>query len=519
MNSGAQSKSWILMLVLVALAATAIAGCGGGASTGGGSSGPKESGGTLNVGLAEEVITLDPLEAYSASDINVTSQINEPLWREDLNGKIVPWLVDKAVPSDGQRTWTLRLKPGVKFSDGKAMTSADVLFSLERARGNEAWESLTGGITKVAAPSASTVKITSSEPAPELPAILSTWIFGIVPKNLEGKSEKEFFQHPIGTGPFEFVSWKHGESITLARNPHYWQQGKPYLETVVWHAVTSPESRLSQLRSGQLDAIYSPSSSQFEAIESAPETEIGEYPEGYIEMLQLNSKNPLFKDKRVREAITMALDREGMIQAVLLGHGTPAGSFLPPAQPFHDPSIPAPEQNIEKAKGLLAEAVADGAPSPSMTILVPTEDDFWSTASQIAQQNLEEVGFKVKLQPMESSSWFEVLASGKFDATFAFGYSQTSSPAEMLGFYNGFNGFNTFVDTTETTELLAKALRTVNLEARTQIYNELQEVIWKEGYLVTVVNKPYSWAHRTDVDGFYVGVVGIPWLTEASLTS
>jgi peptide/nickel transport system substrate-binding protein len=362
------------------------------------------------------------------------------------------------------------------------------------------------------------VVVTSSAPAPELPAILSTWIFGIVPKNFGGESEKEFSRHPVGTGPFVFVSWKHGEAVTLERNPDYWQQGKPYLEKVVWHAVTSSESRLAQLRSGQLEAIYSPSPSQFEAIENEPETEIGEYPEGYIEMLQLNSKDPLFNDKRVREAITLALDREGMISAILLGHGTPAGSVLPPAQPYHDASIPAPEQNMEKAKSLLAEAVKDGSPEPSMTILVPTEDDFWAAASQIAQQDLEEAGFKVKLQTMETSTWFEVLASGKFDATFGFGYSQTSSPSEMLGYYNGFNAFNTFVDTTDTTELLAKALRTVDPEERAEVYDELQEVIWKKGYLITVANRPYSWAHRTGVEGFYVGTVGIPWLEETTLS-
>lgn len=518
MNSGALIK-WCIAAALAALAVVAVAGCGGGASAGGGDSGgPKQHGGTLNIGLAEEAITLDPLAAYSASDINLVSQINEPLWREDLHGKVVPWLVEKAEPSDGQRVWTLHLKPGVKFSDGRPMTSADVLFSLERARENEEWKSLTEGIAKVEAPSPATVVIDNSAPAPELPAILSTWIFGIVPKNLGGESEKEFSQHPVGTGPFTLASWKHGEAITLVRNRGYWQQGQPYLDKVVWHAVTNPESRLAQLRSGQLDAIYSPSSSQFEAIESAPETEVGDYPEGYIEMLQLNSKNPLFSDSKVREAITLALDREGMIQAVLLGHGTPAGALLPPAQPFHDPDLKAPEQDVGKAKSLLAEAVKEGAPEPSFTILVPTEDDFWATASQIAQQNLTEVGFKVKLQKMETSSWFEVLASGKFDATFAFGYSQSPSPSEMLGFYNGFNGFNTFVDTTETTKLLAKALRTVDLQERTRIYSQIQEIIAEEGYLVTVVNKPYSWAHRTDIDGFYVGVVGIPWLDETSLS-
>ncbi|HEY0277141.1 MAG TPA: ABC transporter substrate-binding protein [Solirubrobacterales bacterium] len=527
MNSGARSKLRILVPVLVALGAALLAGCGGGGNSGGETGGtegaeatsaPAHRGGTLNIAQGEEAIDLDPVTLFAPGDTYLSNQINEPLFKESTQRKVVPWLVEKYETSGGQRVWTLHLRKGVKFSNGKPLTSADVVFTLERVRGNESWTPYTENIAKVQATSPSTVVITNKEPAAELKAILALWPFEITPDNLAGESEKEFAEHPIGTGPFMLTSWKKGESMTMDANPHYWQSGKPYVEKLVWHTVTDANSRVSQLQGGDLDVVSGIPWAQVEGIENSPETDfLTGIPLGYVDNIWLNAQKPLFKDPRVREAINLALDREGMNQAVLLGKGEPAYSLVPPGQPFQDKSLKAPEQDIEKAKELLAEAVKEGAPQPSFTILVQTEDDFWPTASQIVQQNLEEAGFKVQLKKLDTSSAIELLEAGEYEAAFGFTFSEMPSPAEAFGFYNGFNGSFTNADTTKTTKIMAEALSTVNEQQRAQHYYELQRIIAEENYDISVVYKPYSWAFRDDVSGLFVGVTGIPYFAETSI--
>ena len=508
------------------IGAFVLVGCGGGGSSSGGSdtagagteeSAAPESGGTLTMAQGEEVTTLDPQLAILPAELNVVSQISEPLWRENTDGKLVPWLVEKVKTSQDEKVYTLTLKKGIRFSTGQEMTSADVLFTLEAARKSDYWESLLAGITKLEAPNPQTVVIANKEPAAELPTILSQWSFGIEPKNLSGKSTKEFASDPIGTGPFKLGPWKRGESLTLEKNPYYWQQGKPYLDKIEIKTVTDPNSRVSQLQGGQLELIYSPPWTQVEAIEASPETDFGEFPLGFLKVLQMNGQNPLFQNKKIREAVNISLDREGMVNAVLHGKGEPAGSFVPPPIEFHDPSLKAPEQDVEKAKELVAEAVKEGA-NPGFTLSLPNEDDFWVNGAQIVQQNLEEVGFKVKISKLDTSTWFENLETGKYDLATGFIYSAVPTPTEIFGGYNAFEGQFTKTDTTETEKLFSEALAEPDKAKRQQLYYELQEFVNNEQYVINVVYEPFAWAFRNSVQGLYVGNVGIPWLEDAGLS-
>jgi peptide/nickel transport system substrate-binding protein len=306
------------VLALVASTGLLIAGCGNGGGSTSSSSAPVKAGGTLHVSQGEEVITLDALTAFDSWSVNVVSQINETLFKVNAKGENEPWLVSDVKESPDAREWTFHLRQGVKFSDGKPMTSADVLYTLERARKDATWGPLLEGITSLEAPSSSTISITTAKSAPELEAILSQWSFGVVPKNLGGASEKAFAQHPVGTGPFMLGPWKHGESLVLERNPDYWDKGQPYLDKIVFQTVPNPDSRVAQLKGGQLDVIYQPAWAQIASIEAAPELEVGEYPRGFATFLVLNGREGPFKDPRAREAVSLALDREGIAAAANL---------------------------------------------------------------------------------------------------------------------------------------------------------------------------------------------------------
>ncbi len=225
----------------------------------------------------------------------------------------------------------------------------------------------------------------------------------------------------------------------------------------------------------------------------------------------LNGRLPLFANTKVRESINLAVDREGMVDAVLSGHGEPAGTYVPPAIPFHDPSLKAPEQNVAKAKQLLAEAVEEGV-KPNFTFLVLGEDTFWNNAAQIVQQNLEEVGFNVTLDPRDQASVGEDIAANKFEASTSFTYSIIPSPAQLFSTYNTYEGWFSGADTTETTRLAEEASSAVNVKEREAPWFEAQQILAKEKYVVPVTYAPFSWVQQEDVVGFEVSATGVPWL-------
>jgi peptide/nickel transport system substrate-binding protein len=527
------------VLALLLVGALALVGCGGGGSTSSSSgesastasegqgeseatsngseeSGTPKPGGTLTLALNEEVTTLNPQRAILPAEVMETSQINEPLWQENLEGELVPWLIEKVETSKGDRVYTLHLKKNVKFSNGQPMTSADVLFTLEEARKSEYWAELLSGIASVKAPSASTIVITNKEPAAELPAVLSQWSFGIEPKNLAGETEKEWETHPIGTGPFAVKKFQRGVALTLEKNKYYWQTGMPYLDEVVIKIAPDANARVAQLNAGELDVILQPPWSQVAAIESNSETEFGDFPKGFNKLLNLNTRKPLFKNIKVREAVNLALDREGMINVAMGGKGEPSAAFVPPPIAYHDPNIEPPEQNVEKAKELLAEAVKEGV-NPSFKLSTPLEDAFFASATQVIQQNLEEVGFKVSIQKLDGSSLFEALETGNYEAAPSFIWTPVATPTEIFAFYNSFEAQFTGLPITETGKLFKEALSEPDEAGREKLYFQLQEIIAKDQALIPIAYEPYSWAFRKNVVDFHVGNIGIPWLYTAGI--
>ncbi|HET7120839.1 MAG TPA: ABC transporter substrate-binding protein [Solirubrobacterales bacterium] len=500
---------------LAVAVALLVVGCGGGGSSSGDSGAKPKAGGTLRLSQGEEVLTLDPLEALDGFSVNLVSQINESLFKVNAEGKNEPWLLSNVQTSSDQRVWTLSLKDGVKFSDGSPMTSADVLFTFETAKKSPIWGSFFEADT-FKAPSPTTFVIKSEKPAPELPAILSQWSFGIVPKDYGGVSEKEFAASPVGTGPFMLEKWKRGEAITLAKNPNYWDQGKPYLDKVVFQSVPNPQSRTAQLKGGQLDLISNPSWPQVASIESTPGLRFGEYALGYSQAVSLNNRLPLFQNPKVREAVYLALDREGMLKASVGDHGEPGGSWIPPAVPYHDTTIKVPARDLDKAKSLMAEAEGEGV-DPTVTMLT-YESSFWETAEQILQQNLEEIGFTVKVQKLDTAALTEALAEGEFGVAPIEAYDAIPSPSELFGLYNAYEGLYSGSDTTETERLAEEAVGEVDPGKREALWHEAQQVIENDKNLITVAYLPYAWAMRDDLAGFTVTTTGTPWLADAGFS-
>ncbi len=496
-----------MLLATLAVVALVAAGCGGG--SGGGSTGsdakPKQ-GGTLRVALGAEIHTLEPSQGI-AQEIFIVYQMVDTLFVPGKNEEAEPWLVTKYESSPDLREWTLHLRKGVKFSDGKPMTAADVVFSLETVQESEIWGNLYEEISSIAAPDPQTVVIKTKTPAPALPDTLTLFASGIIPKDFGGVSEEEFAKHPIGTGPFELAAWNAGKSISFKPNPHYWRPDRPYLDELVFVPVAEDTARVSQLEGNELNVAWEPPWSQVQSVESTPGLTISRHDETLTTSLLLNDKLPLFKDKRAREAVNLAINREDITNASTSGQATPAGSWFPGFVRYAK-DIPPPTQDIAKAKQLLAEAVKATAEKPSIELTYNAGETIFANASQIIQQNLEEAGFEVSLRPLEGGAYEELVFTGEYDAATIKVITLMYDPVEFAAFYPATSGLFTFSDTTKVNELVVAAAQETDPEKRQQLYYEIQELIAAEQYVLPMSDLPNVYAIDSELTGFEVPGTG-----------
>jgi peptide/nickel transport system substrate-binding protein len=512
-----------MVAAVVAVVAFAVAGCGGGGGSGtggpggGGSTSDAAPGGKLTIGQLGEAPTLAPAEIVESASVEVSTQINEPLYKQNEAGKIVPLLATGYKRSKDGLTWTVGVRKGVKFSDGKPMSADDVVFSLEAARKSPIWAGLWEEVESVKALSPSSVQIKTKKPMAALLSDLSSYSAAIVPDHYGGMTEKEFAQDPIGTGPFELKSWAHGRSLTLVKNAHYWQSGQPSVDEIVFTTVPDDSSRVAQMKSGALDIIGQPEFAQFDAFESTPGFSINEYGMFRVDVMSLNLKKPVFQNHLVREAINLAIDREGVVSAALFGHGEPANSFLPPTIEYADAAIKAPAQDLEKAKALLAEAVKEGV-DPSFTLTTIAGMAYGQIAGQIIQQNLDEVGFNVTLQALDNATVTEQWLGGEATAVLSGYYGAIPDPSELSGFYLSAIAAPNGVETKSLEAIAADAATELDSTRRAALYSELQEKVGAELQQINIDFQPAVWVTQDQVTGLEVNSINTPWLNRTGFT-
>jgi len=209
---------------------------------------------------------------------------------------------------------------------------------------------------------------------------------------------------PIGTGPFKLAGWKRGDSATLARNPYYYIQGIPYLDKVIFKFIPDPSAQLAALRAGDVDVIaydLSPENvvlleqdARFKVLKGNTTTEV---------ILAMNHSRKPFNSRRVREAMTLAIDRQAVIQGAVAGYGTPIGSHMDPTNPYYVDLTGLYPYNPEKAKQLLAAA---GYPNGFSTTLYSHNVDPMPKIAQSIQNDLAAVGVKASLKLLDRDTYY-----------------------------------------------------------------------------------------------------------------
>jgi len=508
-------RTHALKALTAIVALVLMAGCGSGSTGGtstGGNAGAPVHGGNLVFAAVQDAQSMNATTVFDNNSIWILEQIFQPLYTVTNNGKgEMPWLATGYKISANKKVYTFTLRPGVKFSNGKPMTSADVKFSIDQNRkAAKGWAYLDTAIKSVQDPTPGTVVINLKYPWAPILADLSLFANGIVPNNYGGQTEAQFYTHPIGTGPFKWDYWHKGSALKLVRNPFYWQKGKPYLNSVTWTDVPNQNTRELQLKGSQAQIDQTPAWSTVASLKSTQSVKMDLFNSTQTNYLAFNELRKPFQDVHVRRAISLAIDRNALVKAVLFGNGKPANSLFPPQVPFYDPSTPGYQFNLAAAKKQMAQSsVPHGF---STTLLIAAGNSDYLTIGTILQAELKPLGIKVNIQQLDPNTANADEQSLKYDMTLTLWTMDIPDPDELATFAvdptSGARSFFTAYNNPLVVKDTHLAEKTLNTAKRQQLYNVVQTGAAQDAFMAFLYYSPYPYATTSNVHGFYVTPLG-----------
>lgn len=364
------------------------------------------AGGTVRVGLGQPTKAIDPVTITDPASIGVISQVGEYLILDDPKDGLQPKLAVSWEADETAKRWTFKLRPGVKFHDGRTVTAKDVVASFERlvdpASGSSALSAYKGILSKGGAKVVDdeTVAFDLDQSNSNFPFYVSSDVYNavIVPSDYAGDFEKTF----NGTGPFKLESFRPKQGASFVRNPDYWGD-KALPDRVEIKFFDDEQAQVLALQAGQLDVI--PSTTRLElAIEGNPNFKLLSVQASSHDPAHLRTDQAPFTDKRIRRALALTIDREAVVKGLLKGRAV-VGNDTPfaPIFPSADPSVPQRKQNIAEAKRLLGEA---GVPN-GFEVTLTTERAYDIPDYAVIIQNFaRKAGIDIKLNVLPQDAYY-----------------------------------------------------------------------------------------------------------------
>lgn len=395
-------------------------------------------GGTLSMIVQPEPPVLVTAINQQGPTQFVAGKIYESLLTYSHDLKPQPGLAKSWEISPDGLTYTFHLQTGVKWHDGKPFSADDVVFSLSdmlpktHARARVPLNKYVAAIDKI---DDATVRITLSRPFPAFILMFEPGCTPMMPKHIYEGTEymtNPANQSPVGTGPFMLKEWKRGDYIKLERNPHYWKEGQPYLDALIFNVIPDAASRavafeqgtVSVLRGGDVDNV---DVKRLSSLPNAQQTTAGWELFSPQSFLVFNMRKPPFDNVKVRQAIMAALNRQMIVDNIFFGLGKVATGPFAYTEMFYDKDTPPIEFDIKKAKALIDESGINPQDYTIRMLGFPYGST-WERLDEYTKQSLEQLGFNVDLQSTDAGGWASRTGNWDFDLTTLFGY-QYGDPA------------------------------------------------------------------------------------------
>jgi peptide/nickel transport system substrate-binding protein len=388
-------------------------------------------GGTLTAVVSQEPAFLVSAHNPIGGVLEVSSKMFEGLLSYDLDMNFKQALAENFEVAPDKLSIRFNLRKGVKWHDGAPFTSRDVAFTVMKV-----WKVLhprnrvtMANITAVETPDDHTAIFRLSAPTPYLIAILNGGESQVVPQHIyDGDVAKNLVEKsPVGTGPFRLTEWRRGDAIVLERNPNYWEEGKPYLDRVIFRIIPDEAARATAFETGEIQfGSFSPVS-PCNAARLAKHPNLGMDTRGYQffgtrYLFEINLRNPILADRRVRQALAHAINRDFILENVFCGFGEKSTGPVPTAlKQFYTADVPTYEFSPAKAEALLdAAGFKRGAGGIRFKM---THDPLpfgpsYSRSAEVVKQNLRAVGIDVEVRAQDTPTWLRrIYTDNDFDMT------------------------------------------------------------------------------------------------------
>lgn len=461
---------------------------------------PVSAQGTLRVALPSNVNTLDPAKTKIGEEYIINFLVYSGLTELDPTGKPKPDLAESWTASEDQKTWTFKLRKGVKFHDGREFDSEDAKATfariMDRATGSTARVNF-DIVSSIEAPDKYTIIFNLKIPYSGFADILGDRQTRIVPKD----KLDTITNAPVGTGPFQLVEFKPGDRIELKKNPNYYVSGTPKLDGIVFRIMPETAARIAAVDTGQVDLVWDLPPEVIDQFKGNTKVVVDSVPTSTWDGLIMNASQKPFDDVRVRRAVSLAIDKKAMVELSLFGYGTPTHTMIPPSSPFFNDKI-AIKTDIPQAKKLLAEA---GFPDGFSTILyVPSGRPTRERVGVGAAEMLKAIGIKVDLQRVPWDKFVKDIEGKEAFYTDGF-YSRPTLDTSIYPWYHSTGSWNTTLwnyKNPETDKVLDAARAAKTDEERGKLYKEFQQLAIDApaGVIPYVLN--HTNAYRANVKGF-----------------
>ena len=467
-------KRLMAMFIAMALMLTA---CGGSASKGG----DKDS---LVIAQASDAESMDPIIQNSIYAENIIKQIYDTLVVRKPDGTMENRLAESIEQPDDV-SYVIKLRDGVKFSNGEDMTSEDVAYTLNRAAQSDAY----GYIFKQIDPKSydtsdpHVLKFKLTAPDATFKAALAHPAASIVDKTTTEADPESLGTKPVGTGPFKLDDWKKLDNTTLSFNENYWGE-KPAFSKMIFRIIPEDSNRLIELDSGQADIAMEIAPNDASKVEENGDLTLYTKMDNSVHFMGLTVDKGIFQNPKAREAMTYALDMQAIIDAVYMGHGKVATGPVNPNIPYSiSDSIQPVKRDVEKAKALLKEA---GVKEGETIKLYCHDQQSRVDMATIIQSQLKDVGLNVEINSMEWNTYMSTLARPDHDHDM---FLMSWSPSVVDAHYPLYATYHSdkkgtgpnfmFYGNPALDALIERGLRAPEKD-RATIYKEAQELVIKE---------------------------------------
>jgi peptide/nickel transport system substrate-binding protein len=471
-----------------------------------------QRGGTLRIAFSGAASVLDPSTTISVEDIFAAWVMHERLVQMDENMDIQPVLATEWEESEDGMSWTFKLREGVTFHNGKPFGVEDVVYTFERILNPDVGATalrLLNFVTAVEAVDEQTVRFDLQRPSAEFLILLSFYNASIIQRDRDDESLRN---EPIGTGAFQFTEFLPGERLRMTRNENYWQPDLPYLDEVQHVYMTEANARMEALNSGVVDMVWNLEIEQIPVVEANNDLQVINSFEMNSQPIILNMNHSPLDDVRIREALKLCVDREGMMQVATQGRGTIANDQ--PVYVWHPlhADIPPREQAIDQAKALLAEAgYADGL---TLTMATSSIRSGMHESAIAFQEMAQQAGVTIELEKLPAETYWGEFFKYPMSVSNMVGFPAALDANLTLFFHSKGSWNDPGYQNAELDSLIEQVLVERDTQKRADIYKQIQQIISEDGAWIIPYQRSIFVASRATVQKVVMPIDGLFHVTD-----